>query len=467
MRYNITMFLLALSALTTVCGQDGVAPASASLSDKQYAELELQGIAETFSGAESLQRMQELLQMGANPNAEDSAGDTPLLLLCLAIEKDYRYLHDHHFAHAVDTAFELLLSQGADAMHENDLGCNALFFMQSKPDLLNTLQQKKLLPKELAMRIPYDTLALNRYMRLRVNQASCTTHAACRDYLSRKYCAPAYDRVEKKLSHYLACEASERIPKGAIEDCLAFLRLADAQRAAAYVNDLLYWQHGEHFIEEIPVRVLQALHNLHWDVDTAKLHTALKRLQTLLPKEGEDMISCNSARPLVMVLEMLERREGQAVQPLILEFTTSRDPEVAYYAYRILLKQNNLPAPEPAELEQAWGITTAADTKLSTEQRTIYECARVDAAMRTGKLDAVSADELQRVETHLRKTGLTPYADAVAMLLQDGQLSTDPYVRQAAHHRYQELVSPAPRAANARYILEHPEPFRVKQTSTP
>ncbi len=467
MRYNITTLLLALSALPPVYGQDGAAPASVNLSEKQHAELELQGIAETFSGRESLQRMQELLQMGANPNAEDSAGDTPLLLLCLAIEKDYRYLHDDHFAHAVDEAFELLLSQGADAMHENDQGCHAIFFLQSKPELLNKLQQKKLLPKELAMRIPYDTLALNRYMRLRVHQATCTSHAACRDYLSRKYCAPAYDRVEKKLSYYLSCEASGRIPKGAIEDCLAFLRLADAERAAAYVNDLRYWQHGEHFIEEIPVRVLQALHNLNWEVDSAKLHTALKRLQTLLPKEGEDMISCHSALPLVMVLEMLERQEGQAVQPLIQEFTASRDPEVAYYAYRILLKQNNLPAPEPAELEAAWGITTAADAKLSNAQRTVYECARVDEAIRTGKIDSVSADELLRVETHLRNTGLTPYADAVAMLVQDGRLTTDPYVRQAARHRYQELVSPAPRAANARYILEHPESFKAKPTSTP
>lgn len=441
--------------------------ATVSLSEKQQAELELQGIAENFSGGESLQRMQELLQQGTNPNAEDSAGDTPLLLLCLAIEKDYRYLHDAHFAHAVDAAFELLLSQGADAMHENDLGCNAIFFMQSKPELLHKLQQKKLLPKELAMRIPYDTLALNRYMRLRVNQASCTAHAACREYLSRKYCAPAYDRVEKKLSYYLSCEASERIPKGAIEDCLAFLRLADAQRAAAYVDNLGYWQHGEHFIEEIPVRVLQALHNIHWQVDTAKLRQALKRLQTLLPKEGEDMISCNSARPLVMVLEMLERQEGQAVLPLIQEFTTCRDPEVAYYAYRILLKQNNLPVPEPAELEAAWGITAAKNTKLSNTQRIIYECARVDEAMRTGKTDTITAEELQRVETHLRNTGLTPYADAVAMLLQDGKLSTDPYVRQAAHHRYQELVSPAPRAANARYILEHPEACKAKPLSTP
>ena len=469
MLYTISTFLFTLSVLPQVGGQEVVAPSTAGLNQQQQAELELQGVAENFNGSASLRHMQELLQQGTNPNAQDSAGDTALLLLCHVLEKDYRYLHDAHFAQAVDMAFEQLLGAGADAMHENAAGCSALFYMQSKPELLNVLQQKKLLPKELSIRIPYDTLALNRYMRMRVNQANLTTHEECRSYLSRKYCAPAYDRVENKLRCYLSCEAAERIPEGAIEDCLAFLRLADAERAANYVNNLVYWQHGEHFIEEIPIRVLQALHNIYWEVDAAKLRSALQRLQTLLPKEGEDMISCNSARPLILVLEMLERQEGQAVLPLIQEFTRSRDPEVAYYACRILLKQNNLLAPEPGELEKAWEIDpqNPAEAKLNTTQRHLYESARVDEAMRTGQFDNLTVDVVQRVETQLRSEGLTPYADAVAMLLQDGALSADPYVRQSAVHRYRELVSPAPRATNALYILRHPEQFKVSPTHTP
>lgn len=436
---------------------------------QQNAEFELQGIAENFNGTESMLRMQQLLQQGADVNEEDTAGDTPLLLLCRAIEHDYRYLHDAHYAQAVDAAFELLLRHGADAMHENHSGCHAMFYMQSKPELLQKLQQKKLLPKELAMRIPYDTLALLRYMRLRVNQASCTSHEECLHYLSRIYCTPAYERVEKKLSNYLTRESARNIPKGAIGDCLAFLRLADTTKATAYVNNLVYWEHGEHFIEEIPAEVLRSLHRLQWNVSTEKLHQALKRLQVLLPREGEDMISCNSARPIIMVLQMLERLEGDAALPLIKEYTTSRDPEVAYHAYKLLLRQNQLPAPEPGELEQIFGIDPAAplNANLTDTQRRIYECAKVDEAMRNADLSKISAAELKRVAGHFRSSELSPYANAVEMLLDNGSITTDPYIRQNAHRRYSELVSPAPRATCARYILEHPEQFKGKSPHTP
>lgn len=469
MRYVITPLLILLCTLPQGRGEVAVSAPAVALSAQQQAESELLGIAENFNGTAALQRMRELLGQGVSPNAQDTAGDTPILLMCSILEHDYRYLHDAHFAQEVNAAFELLLSHGADAMHENNAGCNALFFMQSKPELLQALNQKKLLPKELSIRIPYDTLALNRYMRLRVQQANYTTHAECRHYLSRKYCAPAYDRVEKKLKFYLSCESRARIPNGAIADCLAFLRLADEARATAYVDNLVYWQHSEHFIEEIPAAVLEALHSIYWNVNPDKLKLALTRLQELLPKEGEDMISINSARPMVLVLEILERQEGKAILPLIQKYTASRDPELAYHAYRLLLRQNNLPAPEPKELEALFGIDPANPeaAPLNETKRKLYECARVDEAMRTAKLGNINAEELQRVANHFRAAGLTPYADAVEMLLEQGKLSQDPYIHQAAHHRYQELVSPAPRVSNARYILEHPGEFSTQATRKP
>ncbi len=463
MRNTVTALLMVLCPLT-----QGNSPEEAvlttSLSAQQQADLELLAVAENFGGKDSKQRIVDLLNKGANPNAEDSSGDTPLLLLCKTIEQDYRYLHDHHFAQSVNEMFELLLSQGANALHENQSGCNTIFFLQSKPELFDTLKQKNLIPKELAVRIPYETLALIRYMKLRVRQADLTKHEACKQYLSRKYCAPAYERVEKKLTFYLESESVERIPQGAPKTCLAFMRLADSERAHAYVANMVYWEHSEHFIEDIPLTILQALHDLNWQVDADKLHNALKRLQTLLPKEGEDMISCNSARPMILLLEMLEQQDEQGVMHLIREYATSRDPELAYHSYKILLKQNNLLSPD--ELEEAFNINTTATEakKLPEPVRKVYECIKVDRAMRSADISAINAEMLIRVEKHYREMGLTPYADTVSALLENGELSQKPYVQQAAYRRYKELVSPAPGATLSQYILDHPEHFRIKNT---
>lgn len=464
MRNTVTTLLFLISPLAQGNSPGEVVPAVAVLSEQQQTDLELLAEADNFDGASSKQRIEELLKRGADPNTEDSTGDTPLLLLCRTIEHDYRYRHEPHFAQAVNETFELLLRHGANALHENHLGCNALFFLQSKPELLEALKQNKLIPKDLAVRIPYDTLALIRYMKLRVQQAELTMHDPCRQYLSRKYCAPAYERVENKLTTYLESESVERIPQGAPAICLAFMRLAAPEKANSYVADLVYWEHSEHFIEDIPLMVLQALHDLNWQVDTNKLSQALKRLQALLPKEGEDMISCNSARPIILILEMMAHQDPQKVLPLIEEYKASRDPELAYHAYKMQLRQNNLYSPDPAELEKAFGIDPFAPqtTKLTEQQRKIYECAKVDFAMRHSDLSHVSAEELARAEQLFREMGLTPYADTIATLLSGGELSKEPYVHQAAHRRYKELVSPAPGAVLARYILEHPEHFRIK-----
>ena len=241
MHKTATTLLLSLSPLTCVCGQEAVTQTVSDLSPEHQAEHELLSLAENFQGAESLRQMVVLLQNGTNPNVKDSHGNTPLLWLCSSIEMDYRYRHDEHYAKAVDSAFAELLRHGADSMRENNHGCSAVFYLQSKPELLKKLQQENLLPKELSMRIPYDTLALMRYMKLRVKQAAYTSHEECLQYLSRKYCAPAYDRVEQKLDEYLNSESRNKIPEGAIEYGLAFLRLADSARAEAYVNNPCYF----------------------------------------------------------------------------------------------------------------------------------------------------------------------------------------------------------------------------------
>lgn len=451
--------LLLLQTLSPVlCGQEP-AESAPTLSAELAAEHDLLSISENFNGATSLQQIKQLLEQNTNPNTKDTQGNTPILLLCRSIELDYRYRHEAHYAQAVDSAFVLLLSRGADALHENAAGCNALFYLQSKPELLKKLQQNNLLPKELSVSIPYGTLAMLRYMKLRVEQAELTTHEECRQYLIKKYCAPAYSRVESKITDYLHSESRKHISQSSLDCYLAFLRLADAARAEAYINNLHYWQHSEHFIEDTPASLLSSLHRLHWNVAPEQLRTALLRLNTQLPREGEDMISCNAARPMVQVLEMLEQSQGEAVHPLVREYTESRDPELAYHAYRILLRHHQLPTPEPTELESLYSIKSTPNA-VPQEIKKLYICAKVDEAMRLRNLDGVQPDELKYAAQQYQEMGLQAHADTVSGLIQQDQLTTDTLTRQSAFHRYSELVSPAPRATLARYIFEHPALFR-------
>lgn len=455
MQYAATFLIasLSLASAQAVAPPDVVQPPAISPAEaNEHALLQL---AENFKGEETLRSMQKILRQGVNVNATDSEGNTPLLLLCRALEMDYRYRNNPHYAQAVDKAMILLLSNGANAMQENRSGCNAVFFLQSKPELQNTLKSKKLLPKELAVRIPYEPLALRRYMRLRVEQASLTTHRACREYLSRHYCAPAYARVKERLDSYLAQESGRNIPPGALKDCLAFLFLANEREARAFVNGLIYWEHGEHFIEEIPALMLSALNELHWPVKADRLRSAIRQLHCLLPKEGEEMISCSAAKPMGELLELLLHVEGESALGMVREYSRNRDPELAYLAYKILLRQRKLPIPEPQELEPYFD--SAPEGGVSDEQRLFYTTAKVDTAMRSGNIAGLTDADFRQAQQYYTDNGLERHAQAVEMLFSDGELSQDPYTIQAAHHRYMELLSPAPSAIMARYLLEHPE----------
>ena len=466
MQYAASILLLAVSFPTVEAEPATVTPPQAAISQAEANEQELLRLSENFKGEESLSKMKALLARGVNPNVTDSEGNTPLLLLCKALEMDYRYRNNPHYAQAVDKAVTLLLKSQANAMHENRYGCNAVFFLQSKPELKASLTSQKLLPKELAVRIPYETLALRRYMQLRIEQAKHTTHQECLNYLSRRYCAPAYARVKEKLDTYLAQESGRNIPKGAIADCLAFLRLANEKEAKAYVNNLVYWEHGEHFIEEIPAQLLAALIEIQWPVRADKLRSAIKQLHYLLPKEGEEMISCSAARPMGELLELLLRVEGDSALGLVREYSANRDPELAYLANRILLKRKGLPSPEPQELQAKLGFTDGvAPDGLTELQQQLYTGAKVHQAMRTGNINGISEEDFRCAQQYFRTLGLEKHATAIDMLFAEGSLSQDPYTIQAAHHRYQELLSPAPGAVMARYILEHPEILKSPSTA--
>lgn len=437
--------------------QPGSTAESPAPTDSQLLDL-----AANFAGAESLGPLQKALTAGQSPQVADSIGNTPLLYLCEALEWDYRYRTDPHYAQAVDSAIDMLLRHGADALHENKAGCNAIFYLQSKPLLLKKLKEEKLLPKDLAVRIPYEPAALGRYMRLRLKQAECTTHSECLQYLAQRYCTPAYERAFELLQRYIKAESVRKIPHQALADTLDFLRLADAARVEEYINGLPLWEHGEHFLEEVPSQLLSTLNQLSWKVSPGQLKKALGKLDSMLPRSPDEMIDCHAALPMGQILEMLYRQEGDKALPAIRQYTASRDPELAFRAFALLLQREKLPLPEPAELAIVFGLQKGeTGESLPPLPRRLYECALVDEALRLNDFSQVNADMLQRVEEAWKDMGLDAQAGLLPSLAEEGALVVDTYILHAAHTAYLELPAPSPRMVLARYILEHPDMFRL------
>lgn len=466
MRHILTVLLLSTAGLSAQDSATTAPPANTPPESASAAqEPTLLAIAAGFNGASSLATMQQLIEAGADVNATDSEGNTPLLHLCAPLEMDYRYTTEPHFAQAVDAAVTLLLQHGASMLRENRKGCNAAFYLQSKPELLAQLKAADLLTKELSVRVPYDSFSFYRYIRKRTEQARLTKHEPCRQYLIRKYCAPAYELAEKRLADMLAVGSKRRFSFSDVCDLLAFMRLADEQRAHQFVHELHYWEHGEHLLEEKPAQVLEALNLLHWDVAPTDLHQALRKLDTMLPTSPEEMIDCFAAAPMGILLEMIERREGDKALPLIRKYTNGNEAELAYRAYSLLLKRQKLPTPTPEALLARFSENgTTSVESMTPEQRRIYECAVTDAALSSGDISALSADMLTRTIRAFNEMKLKRHAAIVATLMHDGALTTDPYTIQSAHHKYTEQPPPSPRILMARYILDNPALFAARQT---
>lgn len=464
MRLFLTAALCLLPLLSGAQGEKAQPIPPSPAPDLAPAENPLLGITAHFTGNDALDALHQALLAGHSPLIEDSSGNTPLLCLCEALEMDYRYRTDPHFAQAVDASIDLLLRHGADALHENKLGCNAVFYLQSKPLLLHQLKENKLLPKDLAVRIPYEPAALSRYIRLRLGQAECTTHQECMQYLIRRYCTPAYDRAFDLLQRYTKSETAKKIPPQALPEILSFLRLADAGRIEGHINNLPLWEHGEHFLEEVPGLFLSTLNQLEWKVKPEQLRKALHKLGSMLPRSPEEMIDCHASLPMGHILEMLYRQEGAKALPVLRQYASSRDPELAYRALRLLLHREHLPLPEPEELAKAFGLPINGNSKsLPPLQRRLYECILVDSAIRLNDFSQIDADMLRRVQEAWRDMGLPAQADVLTTLLQDGAMVSDPYALHAARNAFLELPAPSPRMVIARYILGHPEMFTQPQ----
>lgn len=347
----------------------------------------------------------------------------------------------------VESLLTEMLREGHDPLHENRAGCNAVFYLAGIPDFYSRLAAAQLLPRELALRIPHEEGALLRYMRLRNNQALLARAVGSHDYLVRRYCAPAYDRALQLVRNYLSAPALSAIPHGALGDCLAFMHLANPAAAEEYINSLPLWEHGEHFLEEIPDHLLNTLHSMGWKVDPALLRKALHKLGTLLPVSKDDMIECAASAPMSRILEMLTSREGTGAMPELQQYAAAFDPEIVHSALVLQMKLRGLPTPWDAAFLQFTQPEVAG----------IRQALLTDAAIRHGHMDKLTARMLLDAAEVLRRHEMPQHAEMMEGIVENETIILRPELRPAFRTRYEELREDAPHVALLRYLMEHQE----------
>lgn len=370
---------------------------------------------------------------------EDTQGDT---LLITAARAAYS-MPSAARVQLMEPLLTRLLECGHDPLHENKAGCNAVFYLAGMPEFYQRLTAENRLPRELALRIPHDAGALLRYIRQRNNQALLSKSAGSHEYLTRRYCTPAFARVERLVQNYLGATSVSHIPENALSDCLTFMHLADAQAAEAFINSLPYWEHGEHFLEEIPALVLNTLHSMGWNVQPELLRNALHKLGSMLPVSKDDMIECAASAPMSRILEMLTRKEGTGAMPELQQYAAAFDPEIVHTALALEMKLRGIPRP--------WDADFAKDNE--SEKIEIREALRADAAIRYGKLDNISAGQLTAAAALFRKHSMPRHAAMLEDIVEGDLITLRPALRPAFRTRYEELKEEAPHVELLRYII--------------
>lgn len=370
----------------------------------------------------------------------EASGDTQLLWLCGLVANNPSALP------TLRPMIEAQLKRGADASLENTEGCNALFYLYSQPELLQQLQEQKLVPlKEPAVNIPTKESELAAYMRKRVHQAGLAPTPGSRGYLVNRYCKPAARPARALFRRYMNAESLRRMPAGSIGDCVAFLRLAAPDETYALIDSLTIWQHGEHFLEEIPDALLAALCEQEWPVSPGRLRQALHKLDSLLPSSAEEMIDCDAAAPMTHLLTMLVQQEGDRALPDLKKYEKSRDPELAQCCLRLQLKLKGLTPPDEAE-------------EVSEALMPMREALLADAALHHGAAEELTAERLRQAVICLRKHNLPQHAQLLEdMLTPDGESNVTEDTLPSLRVRYEEMKEKSPRTVLLRYLSEHPD----------
>lgn len=379
----------------------------------------------------------------------EATGDTQLLWLCGLVANNPNALP------TLRPLIEEQLRQGADVYLENAEGCNALFYLHSQPELLQQLKEEKRIPAEPELTIPTTERGLAAYMRLRVRQAELAPTPGSRLYLENRYCKPAARPARALLLRYLKAESLRRLPAGALSDCLAFLRMAAPDDTYAFIDNLSLWQHGEHFLEEVPDALLVALSEQEWPVAPGRLRQALQKLDTMLPATAEEMIDCAAAAPMAHLLTMLVQQEGERALPDLKKYEKSRDPELVQTCLRLQLKLRGLTPPDEAE-------------EVPPELHPMREALLADAALHHGAAEELTAERLQQAVLCLREHNLPQHAQLLEdMLAPDGESAVTEDTLPSLRVRYEEMAENAPRAVLLRYLYEHPELMRQSAAPAP
>lgn len=378
----------------------------------------------------------------------EAVGDTQLLWLCGLVANNPNALE------TLRPMIEQQLRDGADAYLENTEGCNALFYLHSQPELLQQLREQKLIPDEPMLSLPTKENELAAYMKKRVHQAELAPTPGSRSYLINRYCKPAARPARALLRRYMKAESMRRIPAGALEDCLAFLRLAAPDETYAYIDSLPLWQHGEHFLEEIPDALLAALSEQEWPVSPGRLRQALQKLDTLLPTTAEDMIDCSAAAPMAHLLTMLVQQEGERALPDLKKYEKSLDPDLVQTCLRLQLKLKGLTPPDEQD-------------EVPTELQPMREALLADAALHHGAAEELTAERLRQAVLCLRAHNLPEHAKLLEdMLDEEGNSTVTEDTLPSLRVRYEDMAEPGPRAVLLRYLHEHPEAIRGGHSHT-
>lgn len=381
----------------------------------------------------------------------DANGDTLLIRLCRLAST----MTDEQRRH-LQPIIALLLNSGANPLTENNSGCNAMFYINGMPELMQDLEKECRLPRELTLRIPYDTSALLRYMRLRSAQQRHAINPGSKAYMLRRYCKPAYQRAENLFRHFMAQDSLRRIPDGALGDCLDFMRVAEPEKTYGYINGLNYWEHGEHFLEEMPGLLLRELHRLNWPVNPGNLRLALQKLHSMLPTSKDDMIDCDAAGPMIQLLDMLTAQEGVRAMSDVRKCAAAHDPNLAQAALRIQIKLMGLTPPDELDIQT---------TNLPEELSTIRDTLLTDAALRYCEPDIITAEMLQQAIKCCKQHGMPLRAELMQTLHEDKRLPLSPAAMPAISTAYNEIRESSPSVVLLRYLLEHPQLLRAQQQS--
>lgn len=377
----------------------------------------------------------------------EAVGDTRLLWLCGLVANNPNALE------TLRPMIEQQLHDGADAYLENTEGCNALFYLHSQPELLQQLTEKGLIPTEPKLNIPTKENELAAYMKKRVHQAELAPTPGSRSYLINRYCKPAARTARALLRRYMKAESLRRVPSGAMGDTLSFLRLAAPDETYTFIDSLSLWQHGEHFLEEIPDALLASLCEQEWPVAPGRLRQALQKLDTLLPATAEDMIDCSAAIPMAHLLTMLVQQEGERALPDLKKYEKSLDPELVQTCLRLQLKLKGLTPPDEQD-------------EVPDELQPMREALLTDAALHHGAAEELTAERLHQAVICLREHELPLHAVLLEdMLDKEGNSTVTEDTLPSLRVRYEELDEPAPRAVLLRYLYEHPEAFRREQVA--